>query len=136
MHAAVKIFNGGKLITRATRWRLSAAVGTVAVIGVGTMLAASPAHADTYQQTCSTYHSWTECISFDYTNGNLAVNALNGYSTSENEALWMNPFMRVRSEAFNIPPHNWAGFSWHSGNPPGDVCAGIDSVQIVCAFFG
>jgi hypothetical protein len=136
MHASVKIFSAGKPPSHAIRWRLSAVVGTMAVIGVGTVMVASPAHADTYQQKCSTYHSWTECISFDYTNGNLAVNALNGYSTSENEALWMNPFMNVRSEAFNIAPHNWAGFAVHMGNPPGDVCAGIDSVQIVCTFFG
>ena len=135
MHAALKIFNGGKLVTRATRWRLPAAVGTAAVIGAGTVLAATPAHADTYQQVCSTYHSWTECVSYDYTNGNLAVNALNGYSTSENEALWMDVGPLVHSQAFNIPPHSWAGFAWHFGNPPGPVCAGIDSVQIVCGTF-
>jgi hypothetical protein len=135
MHAALKIFSGGKLVTRATRWRLPAAVGVAAVIGAGTMLAAPSASADTYHQACSTYHSWTECISFDYTNGNLAVNALNGYSSSQNEALWMNPFNSVRSEAFNIPPNSWAGFPWHMSFPPGYVCAGIDSVKIVCDTF-
>jgi hypothetical protein len=135
MHAAIKIFGRRKPVNRATRWRLPAAVGVAAVIGVGTVMVASPAHADTYRQACSTYHSWTECISFDYTNGNLAVNALNGYSSSQNESLWMNPFMMVRSEAFNIAPGTWAGFAWHTGNPPGNVCAGIDSVQIVCDVF-
>ncbi len=131
MHAALKIFGGGK----AARWRLSAAVGAVAVVGASTVLAASPARADDYQQTCNTFHNWTECVSYDYTNGNVAVNALNGYSTSQNESLWGEIGSQVYSQAFNIPPHSWAGFSWHNGIPPGQVCAGIDSVQVVCGFF-
>lgn len=134
MHAALKIFSGGKLATRGGRLRLLAAVGAAAVIGAGTALAASPARADSTEQECNSYHSWTECITFDYTNGYLTVSAYNGYSTTETEALWMQFGDYTNTQAFNIPSHHTAGFSWYA---PGanDVCAGIDNVQIVCHTF-
>lgn len=134
MHAALKIFSGGKLATRGHRLRLLATVGTAVVIGAGATLAASPARADSTEQKCNSYHSWTECITFDYTTGYLSVSAYNGYSTAETEALWMEVGVNTDTETFFIPSHQTASFSWHA---PGanDVCAGIDSIQIVCHTF-
>jgi hypothetical protein len=123
-----------KLVTRATRLRLSAAVGAAAVIGAGTVLAASPARADYTQQSCNTFHSWNECISFDYTNGYLTVSAFNGYATSETEALWIKVGPYSNTQAFDIPSFHAAGFSWHYP-AANDACVGIDNVQIVCASF-
>lgn len=123
-----------KMVTRANRLRLSAAVGAVAVIGAGTMLAASPASADFTQQECNTFHSWNECVSFDYTTGYLSVSAYNGYSTSQTEALWINVNGNTDTQAFVIPSHHSAGFRW-SFISANEACAGIDNVQIVCASF-
>jgi len=122
----------------ARRRRLSAAVGAVAAIGASTVLVASPAYADNVEQWCNTYHSWTECISMDWTNGYLAVNALNGYPTTQAAALWAKRGgVTLGLKGFNIPPHTWAGFPIYMGDqPPFTACAGIDSVQIVCGNFG
>jgi hypothetical protein len=138
MHPALKVSSGGQLVGRATRWRLTAALGAAAIIGASAVSIAPPASADTVDQKCGTYNSWTECISYDYNNGNLAVNALNGYSTSETESLWMeDSYGDVFSEGFVIPAHSWAGFSVHWGPISSgiEICAGIDSVKIVCNNF-
>lgn len=118
------------------RRRLSVAAATIAVAG-GSMLTASPAYADYVTQNCNVYHSWTECISYDYTNGNLAVNALNGYSTTQVEALWMSlNGSQVDNRGFSIPPHTWAGYAHDYGSQnPFTACAGINNVQIICASF-
>ena len=136
MYAALKIFGGGN--PGAVRWRrFSAMVGTAAVIGAGTVLAASPAHADTYTQSCSAYHSWTECISFDYTDQVIAVNAHNGYSTEETEALWISVGANVvATKGFDIPAGSGAGFGIATPDIPSNtVCGGIDNVRIACANF-
>jgi len=136
MHAAIKIFGGRK--SRATRRRrLSAAAGAMAVIGVSAMLAAPSAYADNFEQYCNGYHSWTECISYDWSNGNLAVNALNGYSYAQTEALWIKVYgVMVANQGFNIPAHSWRGFPHFLGTGNSfSACAGIDDVQIVCGTF-
>lgn len=119
------------------RRRLLAAVGAVAVIGASTVLVTSPAYADGTEQFCNSYHLWTECISYDFTNGNLAVNALNGYSTTEAAALWAERGnVTLGIKGFNIPPHSWAGFPIPLGaQSPFTACAGIDNVPIVCGSF-
>jgi len=127
-----------KLVGRAIRWRLAAALGAAAAIGATAVSVAPPARADVVDQKCNTYHSWTECVSYDYNNGNLAVNALNGYSTTETESLWMeDSYNDVNSQGFVIPAHSWAGFSWHWGPIASEItiCAGIDGVKIVCQNF-
>jgi hypothetical protein len=132
MHAALKIFSGGKRGVHSRR--LSAVAGIVAVIGASTM-AASPAYAqDKVAQTCQSYHSWTECISYDFTNGNVAINAYNGYSSSETESLTLitNPDGGEWSEGFTIPAGNWRGFSEHVGiEPTGDNFGYIDNTLVV-----
>ncbi len=134
MHPALKVFKAGRAIPR----RLAAALGAVAVTGASAVSVAPPARADVYNQVCQTYHSWTECVSYDWTNGNLAVNALNGYSVTQTESLWMkDAYGDLNSQGFNIPAHSWAGFSWHWGpiSSEIEICAGIDSVKIVCDSF-
>lgn len=139
MHPMLKVFNGGKLSRRATRRQLSAVLGAAVVVGAGTALTASPAHADAFQQVCSTYHSWTECVSYDATDNVVAVNALNGYSTQQNNvalavSIGNNPF----SEVFNIPSGSWRGFgvSWSiSPFHPEEICGSINTVPIVCGSF-
>ena len=135
MHAVRKVFNGGQL-KGAGRW-LSITVGTTALIGASAVSVASPARADSVNQVCNTFHSWTECISYDYTNGDIAVNALNGYSTTEAESLWFSYNGGIiASQGFSIPPNAWRGFSYYWGVLPADqVCGGIDSVTIVCTNF-
>ena len=134
MHAALKIFSGGKLVPVGRR--LAAVASSVAVIGAGTVLAASPAHAqDTVSQVCSSYHSWTECISYDFNNGNVAINAYNGYSTAQTESLTLitNPDGGQWSEGFTIPAGSWRGYAEHLGSEPsGSTCGSIDTVQVVC----
>ena len=137
MYPALKIFGGGN--PAALRWRrFSAVVGAAALVGVGTTVAASPAQADTYTQKCAAYHSWTECISYDWTNGNLAVNAINGYSTTETEALTITlGGITVATQAFDIPPGTGRGYAVYWGGAPADpACAKIDSITIVCDTFG
>jgi hypothetical protein len=134
MQIASSTFGDGK--PRATWRRLSAAVGVVAAIGAGTVFAASPAHADAYRQSCATYHSWTECVSFDYTDNVLAVNATNGYSVAETEALWISVGSSKTTEGFDIPAGGARGFGIGlPGVPLTRVCGGIDTVQIVCTTF-
>ena len=91
------------------------------------------AHADTVTSYCANYHSWGECVSYDYSNGNYAVNAQNNYFTSEIEALATTIGNQCNTEAFVIPAHNSRGFAWN--NTPGDACAWIDNVEIVCGSF-
>jgi hypothetical protein len=133
MHAVFKIFGNRKLVT--PRWRLSAIAGTVAVIGASSALAAAPAYAqDKVTQVCQSYHSWTECVSYDFTNGNIAINAHNGYSTSETEALTIQAIGTGWSEAFTIPAGGWSGFSEHLGSEPTGTTIGlIDNVLVVSA---
>jgi hypothetical protein len=136
MHPTLKIFSGGKLFRRATRWQLSAVLGAAAVVGTGTVLTASPAHADTFRQSCNTYHQWTECVSYDYTNGVVAVNALNGYPAQQNNvSVAVSVDNQPFSEVFNIPSGNWRGFAVYNGFPPNEVCGSINTVLIVCGSF-
>ncbi|MBF9073952.1 hypothetical protein [Streptacidiphilus fuscans] len=119
--------------------RLSATLGAVAAIGVSTVVVAPSAHADDYVQHCGTYHSWTECISFDYTTETTAVNALNGYSYDQTESLYYEFHNgQVFSQGIDIPAHSWRGFSEEGAFPANSdpVCAGIgDVANIVCADF-
>lgn len=111
-----------------SRWRrLSAAAGIAALTCAGTVLAASPASADT--PVCGYYHSWTECI--NYSSGTLSVTAYNGYSVSEVETLWLNTHYWG---PVDIPSGGAAGFGYATGGPI-HACAGIDSIQIVCGNF-
>jgi hypothetical protein len=124
-------FNGRKLVSRAIRWRL-APITAAAVIGASAVAIASPARADEVHQACNTYHNWTECVSYDYTNGNLAVNALNNGNAGTHSVFLENYPSAVYSESFNFSAGNWVGFAKHT-MPATEVCGGIDSTTIVCS---
>jgi hypothetical protein len=136
MHPTLKLFSDRRLPRRVTRWQLSAVLGVATVISAGTVLIASPAHADSVGQACGTYHSWTECVSYDYLTGDVVVNALNGYPTQQNNvSVTMSIHNLPYSKVFNFPPGSWRGFSVYSQLPPGVVCASINAVPIVCGSF-
>lgn len=133
MNTAFKLSRRGGSGT--ARRLLSAVMGAVAIAGGG-MLAASPAQADSTESHCTDYNSWQLCLSYDYTTGTYAVNALNDYSTSETEALWLKiDGTMVQNEAFVIPSHAWRGFGYKAGFGQYEECAGIDNVQIICEDF-
>ncbi|MFI9383707.1 hypothetical protein [Kutzneria sp. NPDC052558] len=111
------------------RWLASAAC-VAAMAGTGVLLAASPASADAITTHCSVYHSWTECLAYDYTTGNFGLSAYNGYSVSEYETLWFTVNGYEYSESFTIPSHDTRGFNVHTA--PGYACEGIDSVLFYC----
>jgi hypothetical protein len=131
MNPPIDVFNDRKLVSRAIRRRLAVALGAAAVIGSSAMAVASPAMADQYVQYCQTYHSWTECISFDPNNGNLAVNALNN-STVGNHSMWLTNYPGgTHSQVVYFSAGNWVGFPVHQ-TPGSQVCAGIDTTTILC----
>jgi hypothetical protein len=134
MNPPLYVFSGRKLVSRAIRWRLAVALGAATVMGASAVAVASPARADDVVQDCNTYHNWTECISYDYTNGNLAVNALNS-GNAGNHSVWMvnTPPSEVFSASFNFSAGHWVGFAEHTP-PRSEVCGGIDSTTIVCSF--
>lgn len=107
------------------RRKLSAAAGVAALVCAGTVVAASPASADS---ACGTYHNWEECVSFS--GGYISATAYNGYSTAEVETVWVNSYS---VSGIDIPSGGSATVSYYFGYGPVHVCAGIDSVQIICA---
>lgn len=118
---------------RTNRRRLAAAACIAAMAGTGVILAASPASAapaDTISTNCATYHSWTECLAYNYTTGNFGLSAYNGYSVSEYETLWFAVNGHTYSEPFTIPSGGTRGFGVHTG--AGYACEGIDSVTFYC----
>jgi hypothetical protein len=133
MNPPLSAFSGGKLASRAARWRVAAALGAAAVIGASAVAVASPARADVFDQTCNTYHSWTVCVSLDDTSGNLAVNAVNS-STAGNHSLWMTVDPgELYSESFYFSAGSWVGFAKYQADAFTEVCGGIDSTEIVCS---
>ncbi len=92
------------------RLRLSAAAGVAALICAGTVVAASPASADS---VCGTYHSWTQCIYF--TSGTLSTTAFNGYGVTEVETLVLNG---NDSPQVAIPAGGSASFGYYFGDGP------------------
>jgi len=107
------------------RRKLSAAAGIAALVCAGTVVAASPASADS---ACGTYHNWEECVSFS--GGYISATAYNHYSTGETETVWVNDYA---VSGIYIPSGGSATVSYYFGDGPVHVCAGIDSVQIICA---
>ena len=110
--------------------RLAAVAGLVGLVGAGSVVAASPAFADSVGSNCSVYHSWTECLSYDYTTGNFGLAATNGYGVSEKETLWFTVNGYKYSDTFTIPSGGTDSFGVHTGS--GYACEGIDSVTFYC----
>ena len=136
MNSPLNVFNSGKLASRASRWRLAAALGTAAVIGAGTVAVASPARADDVEQDCVTYHSWTVCISYDWT---TKVTAVNGRNTGNagSHSLFMNVDGTTFSRAYTFTAGQWYGFSENTVQPSDIIktWGGIDSTSIVGVIF-
>lgn len=135
MNSPLNIFSSGKLAGRASRWRLAVAVGTAAAIGASAVAVATPARADDVDQTCVTYHSWTVCVSHDWTTGKTAVNGMNTGNAGLH-SLFMNLYGDVYSSAHNFTAGQWYGFAENSV-PIGSekVWGGIDSTTIVGQYF-
>jgi len=134
MPTAPKIFDSGKPGVRRGR-RLAAVVSAMAAVCASVVLT-SPAHADEVTQACASYHSWTECVAFDYDTQTLSINALNGYSYSQVESLTIKTGGDQSSQGFNIPSHAWRGFSWkHTPEHNVPVFGFIDDVQVVFGYF-
>jgi hypothetical protein len=112
------------------RRRLAAAACIAAIAGTSTILAASSASADTVSSNCSVYHSWTECLSYDYTSGNFGLAATNGYGVSEHETLWFTVNGYKYSDTVTIPSGGTDSFGVHTG--AGYACEGIDTVTFYC----
>jgi hypothetical protein len=109
----------------------------VALVGASTVLAASPAYADDpVVYFSNTYHSWTGYISYDYALKTISVNMINGYSTSQTEALWISiGGDKIETQGYVIPAGSGAGFDIGAPIVFAQVCGGIDTVTIVCGTF-
>lgn len=108
--------------SRLTRWL--AVPATLMAIGSG-LLTASPASADSYNQVCQYGIANTEiCVSYDYTNGNAAMNVFNNSQSS----LYVDLSMSYEGggtfeNGITISPISWAGFAHHLGTAhPGQIC--------------
>jgi hypothetical protein len=110
--------------------RFAAAATVAALVGASTVLAASSASADTIVTHCAVYHSWTECLSYDYSNGTYGLAATNGYSVSEYETLWFTVGGTQYSDTLTIPSGATRGFG--ASAPAGYACEGIDNVTFYC----
>jgi hypothetical protein len=129
MNDEINTIESGK--PRTYRRRLTTAACIAAMAGTGVMLGASPASADTVSPPhCSVYHSWTECLSYDYTTGNFGLAATNGYGVSEYETLWFTVNGYKYSYSVTISSGGTADFGEHVG--AGYACEGIDSIQFYC----
>jgi hypothetical protein len=124
----IKTIKSGK--PRTYRRLLASAACITAMVGTGAILAASPASADTISTNCAVYHSWTECLSYNYTLGNFGLAATNGYGVAEYETLWFTVNGHKYSDTVTIPSGGTAGFGVHTG--AGYACEGIDSVTFAC----
>jgi hypothetical protein len=132
MYPVLKIFNDVEAAV--IRW---SRLGVVAAVGVSAALVASPAHATSPPESCAGYHSWTECVSFNDADSDLAVNVENGYSVAQNEAVWITVNgSAVTNQSIDIPANSWRGYAQFYNLPEAaEVCAGIGVVQIVCGIF-
>lgn len=115
------------------RSRLLSAVAIVSALAFGGVVAtAGVASADdNWKQYCSgIYGGLMTCISYDYTNGNLAVNAHNGNSNGLGYAMVMirvrhnNVFTKATNSEDVLPGNSWLGEPLYWGRPPGadQVC--------------
>jgi hypothetical protein len=99
--------------------------GSVAALAIGGALTASPAFADTFSQSCNNFTQFEVCISYDYTNGNAAVNVLNEQNVTQS---YIMDLVQTRTntaeiEHATIAPYSWFGFPWHLGEAsPGQLC--------------
>ena len=111
--------------------RRTAMVLAVAVTAAGLFVASDRGASanDAVSEACNSYHDWTECITWDASAGILTVNAYNGYYVTEDENVWI--FDQSVSENLAIPSGDSYGFGLYTTDP-GSVCAGIDSLTIVC----
>lgn len=135
MNSPLSVFDNGKLASRASRWRLAAAMGAVTVIGASAAVT-SPASAavisPAVSSACAQYHDWYVCIGYsdgvttvDASNdGNagthtmfLEVNGGGTYSTQCDFTADTACFLEV-----NVTP-----------NPSAKSWGGIDSTRIVGA---
>lgn len=114
--------------------RRTAMVLAVAVTAAGLFVASGVGASanDTVSEACSTYHDWTECITYDSSADLLEVNAYNGYGVTEDETVWLTD--EAMGENFSIPSFASYGYGVFS-NDPGSQCAGIDSQTVVCGNF-
>lgn len=117
------------------RRKLAATVAAAGILTSGVALA-SPAMAagirpDSTTQHCDSYHSWTECLTYNYSDGEFTVAAYNGYDVAEYEDVWIGG---IASASFTIPSGDWGSYSVSAG-APSSACAGIGSVTIVCGSY-
>jgi hypothetical protein len=113
--------------------RRTAMVLAVAVTAAGLFVASdgSASANDSISEDCNTYHSWTECITYDSSEGFLQVTAFNGYVTTEEETVSMVAGGLSYGEVFDIPTFDSSGLGFYT-SAPGYVCAYIESQKVVC----
>jgi hypothetical protein len=116
------------------RW-LATAACVAAMVGTGVVLAASPASAAPASPNnivghCVQYHSWNECLSYNYSAGDYVLSAYNGYSVSEYETIWFTVNGHEYYSNVTIPSGYTASFAVYTA--AGYSCEGIDSVQFGC----
>ena len=130
MNDEINTIESGK--PRVNRRRLAAAACIAAMAGTGVVLAASPASAaaDTITTNCVNYHSWRECLAYDYSAGDFGLAAHNGYSVPEYETIWFTVNGVKYYSTLTIPSGATASFPVYTG--PGYACEGIDNVQFGC----
>ena len=110
------------ITSRLSRRRL-AALGSAAAIGGIALTAATPAHADTYTQTCSSYGLYTVCVSYDYTNSFVAANFYNGTGSSKYVTLWLVDGSVSQSQSDQLAAKTWTGFGFYDTNRSTKPCA-------------
>jgi hypothetical protein len=108
---------------RLTRWL--AVPATLMAIGGGLLTASPASAADIFNQVCNYGYAGTEiCISYDYTDGNTAINVDNGSQSSLYADLQIIYAGGGASQnGITISPVSWYGFSHHLGVAnPGQIC--------------
>lgn len=114
----------------------TAIVLAAAVTAAGFFVASggSASANDSTSEYCSTYHSWTECITYDFTQYVLQVTAYNGYGVAENgENVWIGSSGEGKN--FNIPAFGTYGYGQDASIDNQQFCGGIGSQTIVCGSF-
>jgi hypothetical protein len=90
---------------------------------------------DAISEACNTYHSWTECITYDSSTDVLQVSAFNGYVFEEEETVSIQASDdQDEGEVMDIPTYDSSGLGFYTSDP-GHACGYIDSQEVVCGTF-
>jgi hypothetical protein len=141
MNSPFSVSKNGKPASRASRWRLAAAVGTMTVIGATAAIAlpasaAVAAPAVNPGPICTQYHSWYVCI---WTSGGYTY--ASAKNTSPSNAGTHTVFIEANGDSAKIsssPADYTSGYTGEIGvpitaDPSAKSWGGVDNTRIVGA---